>query len=71
MWTVDNCFFQSGRGGWLSYGIGVVLLHLVIRILPFLDNFVVWTVTNVLHDLVRSILALPDEVERSWLSFLA
>ncbi|KAI6059812.1 ORM1-like protein [Aix galericulata] len=49
----------SGRGSWLAYGLAVGALHVVLLSVPVLSVPVVWTLTNVLHNLVSAGPALP------------
>ncbi|GFU22915.1 ORM1-like protein 3 [Nephila pilipes] len=45
-----NSLWLNSRGMWLSYLIGILLLHLVILSFPFLSVAWVWTLTNVAHN---------------------
>jgi hypothetical protein len=47
-----NSSWLNGKGLWLSYGLGVLLLHLILLCLPFLSTAVAWTLTNLIHNLV-------------------
>ena len=47
-----NSSWLNGKGLWLSYGLGVLLLHLILLSLPFLSTAVAWTLTNLIHNLV-------------------
>ncbi|GFR24823.1 ORM1-like protein 3 [Trichonephila clavata] len=45
-----NSLWLNSRGMWLSYLIGILLLHLVLLSFPFLSVACVWTLTNVAHN---------------------
>lgn len=47
-----NSSWLNGKGLWLSYGLGVLLLHLILLSLPFLSTAVAWTLTNLIHNMV-------------------
>lgn len=47
-----NSLWLNSRGMWLSYTIGVLLLHLILLSFPFLSVAWVWTLTNILHNTV-------------------
>ncbi|XP_005006481.1 ORM1-like protein 2 [Cavia porcellus] len=47
-----NTRVMNSRGIWLAYIILVGLLHVVLLSIPFLSIPVVWTLTNVIHNLV-------------------
>ncbi|NWH67302.1 ORML2 protein, partial [Geococcyx californianus] len=47
-----NTRVMSSRGVWLAYGISVGILHLILLSIPFLSIPVVWTLTNIIHNLV-------------------
>ncbi|MBN3291899.1 ORML2 protein, partial [Polypterus senegalus] len=47
-----NTRVMNSRGIWLAYLIFVSLLHLVLLSIPFLSVPLVWTLTNVIHNLV-------------------
>ncbi|CAG2107177.1 unnamed protein product, partial [Medioppia subpectinata] len=47
-----NARWLSSRGMWLSYGCGVLVLHLALLSFPFLSVAWVWTLTNCIHNLV-------------------
>ncbi|NXS53516.1 ORML2 protein, partial [Brachypteracias leptosomus] len=51
-----NTRVLSSRGVWLAYGISVGILHLVLLSVPFLSLPVVWTLTNLIHNLVMYVL---------------
>lgn len=47
-----NHSWLSARGGWVSYTLGVILLHVVIRTIPLVHGPYAWTLTNVVHNVV-------------------
>lgn len=47
-----NTRVMNSRGMWLSYILGIGLLHIVLLSIPFVSVPVVWTLTNLLHNLV-------------------
>uniref|UniRef100_T1JB06 ORM1-like protein 3 n=1 Tax=Strigamia maritima TaxID=126957 RepID=T1JB06_STRMM len=47
-----NSSWLSSRGVWLAYGIAVLLLHLILLSFPFLSVAAVWSLTNVIHNMV-------------------
>lgn len=49
-----NCSWLSNRGGWISYLLGLGIGHAILLSIPVLDLRVVWTLTNVIHSVVRS-----------------
>lgn len=52
-----NTRVMNSRGIWLAYSISVALLHIILLSIPFFSVPVVWTLTNVIHNLVgRTIL---------------
>lgn len=46
-----NSSWLNSRGSWLSYGIAVLALHLILLSFPFLSVASVWTLTNLCHNL--------------------
>uniref|UniRef100_A0A8D0U633 ORM1-like protein n=1 Tax=Sus scrofa TaxID=9823 RepID=A0A8D0U633_PIG len=46
-----NTWVMNSRGMWLTYALGVGLLHIVLLSIPFLSVPVAWTLTNVIHKL--------------------
>ena len=48
-----NTRVMNSRGMWLTYALGVGLLHIVLLSIPFFSVPVAWTLTNVIHNLVR------------------
>ncbi|XP_031460278.1 ORM1-like protein 1 isoform X1 [Phasianus colchicus] len=46
-----NTRVMSSRGMWLTYTLGVGLLHIVLLSIPFFSVPVAWTLTNVIHNL--------------------
>ncbi|NXW66497.1 ORML2 protein, partial [Eurystomus gularis] len=51
-----NTRVMNSRGIWLAYGISVAILHVVLLSIPFFSVPVVWTLTNVIHNLVMYVL---------------
>lgn len=49
-----NTRVMNSRGIWLAYIILVGLLHVVLLSIPFFSIPVVWTLTNVIHNLVST-----------------
>lgn len=49
-----NTRVMNSRGIWLAYVILVGLLHVVLLSIPFFSIPVVWTLTNVIHNLVST-----------------
>lgn len=49
-----NTRVMNSRGLWLTYALGVGLLHIVFLSIPFCSVPVAWTVTNIIHNLVRT-----------------
>lgn len=49
-----NTRVMNSRGIWLSYVLAIGLLHVVLLSIPFVSVPVVWTLTNLIHNLVRS-----------------
>lgn len=49
-----NTRVMSSRGMWLSYVLGIGLLHVILLSIPFASVPVVWTLTNLLHNLVSA-----------------
>ena len=54
IWTSvnPNSSWLNGKGFWLSYTLGVLLLHLVLLCIPVLTTAQAWTLTNVIHNMV-------------------
>uniref|UniRef100_A0A8C9ETS0 ORMDL sphingolipid biosynthesis regulator 1 n=1 Tax=Pavo cristatus TaxID=9049 RepID=A0A8C9ETS0_PAVCR len=50
-----NTRVMSSRGMWLTYTLGVGLLHIVLLSIPFFSVPVAWTLTNVIHNLVSTL----------------
>lgn len=48
-----NTRVMNSRGIWLSYVLGIGLLHVVLLSIPFFSVPVVWTLTNIIHNMVR------------------
>lgn len=51
-----NTRVMNSRGIWLSYVLAIGLLHVVLLSIPFVSVPVVWTLTNLIHNLVRACL---------------
>ncbi|XP_055734953.1 ORM1-like protein 1 isoform X2 [Salvelinus fontinalis] len=45
-----NTRVMNSRGIWLTYALGVGMLHIVLLSIPFFGVAVVWTLTNVIHN---------------------
>ncbi|KAA8588370.1 hypothetical protein FQN60_001564 [Etheostoma spectabile] len=45
-----NTRVMNSRGIWLTYALGVGILHVVLLSIPFFSVPVVWTLTNVIHN---------------------
>jgi len=45
-----NVSWLGSRGMWLTYGIGVTMLHLFLLSVPFLTIPMAWTLTNLIHN---------------------
>uniref|UniRef100_A0A673GET7 ORMDL sphingolipid biosynthesis regulator 1 n=1 Tax=Sinocyclocheilus rhinocerous TaxID=307959 RepID=A0A673GET7_9TELE len=45
-----NTRVMNSRGIWLTYALGVGMLHIVLLSIPFFSVPVVWTLTNVIHN---------------------
>lgn len=54
-----NTRVMNSRGIWLTYALGVGILHIVLLSIPFFSVPVVWTLTNIIHNFVSHILTLP------------
>jgi hypothetical protein len=48
-----NTRVMNSRGIWLSYVLAIGLLHVVLLSIPFVSVPVVWTLTNLIHNMVR------------------
>ncbi|XP_075381616.1 ORM1-like protein 2 isoform X3 [Mycteria americana] len=51
-----NTRVMNSRGIWLAYVISVGVLHVVLLSIPFFSVPVVWTLTNVIHNLAMYLL---------------
>ncbi|KAJ8251827.1 hypothetical protein GJAV_G00225850 [Gymnothorax javanicus] len=51
-----NTQVMNSRGIWLSYILGIGLLHLVLLSIPCVSVPVVWTLTNLIHNLCMYLL---------------
>ncbi len=49
-----NTRVMNSRGIWLTYMLLTVVLHIVLLSIPFFTVPIVWTLTNVIHNLVSS-----------------
>lgn len=47
-----NTRVMNSRGMWLSYILGIGLLHIILLSIPVVSVPVVWTLTNLIHNLV-------------------
>lgn len=47
-----NTRVMNSRGIWLAYLLLTTVLHIVLLSIPFFSVPVVWTLTNVIHNLV-------------------
>ncbi|XP_036091984.1 ORM1-like protein 1 isoform X2 [Rousettus aegyptiacus] len=50
-----NTRVMNSRGMWLTYALGVGLLHIVLLSIPFFSVPVAWTLTNVIHNLLYKV----------------
>ncbi|XP_008947566.1 PREDICTED: ORM1-like protein 3 [Merops nubicus] len=48
-----NTRVMNSRGIWLSYILGIGLLHVVLLSIPFFSVPVVWTLTNIIHNMPK------------------
>ncbi|MGH0150103.1 UNVERIFIED_CONTAM: hypothetical protein FKN15_016391 [Acipenser sinensis] len=55
-----NTRVMNSRGIWVAYLILVAVLHVVLLSIPFFSVPLVWTLTNVIHNLVRGGGDLPQ-----------
>uniref|UniRef100_A0A665WBZ8 ORMDL sphingolipid biosynthesis regulator 3 n=1 Tax=Echeneis naucrates TaxID=173247 RepID=A0A665WBZ8_ECHNA len=51
-----NTRVMNSRGMWLSYILGIGLLHVILLSIPFVSVPVVWTLTNLIHNLCMYLL---------------
>ncbi|KAM9559018.1 ORM1-like protein 3 isoform 2-T2 [Salvelinus alpinus] len=51
-----NTRVMNSRGIWLSYLLGIGLLHVILLSIPFASVPVVWTLTNLIHNLCMYLL---------------
>lgn len=58
-----NTRVMNSRGIWLTYLLLTVVLHIVLLSIPFITVPLVWTLTNVIHNLV----SYDDPLCRPWL----
>jgi len=47
-----NSTFFNSRGMWVTYILIIGIVHYMLLCLPFLSVALVWTITNVLHNVV-------------------
>lgn len=47
-----NTRVMNSRGIWLTYLLLTVVLHIILLSIPFLTVPLVWTLTNIIHNLV-------------------
>ncbi|XP_014252871.1 ORM1-like protein [Cimex lectularius] len=45
-----NSNYMKSRGLWLSYLIGILILHLILLSVPMLSIPMAWTLTNLIHN---------------------
>lgn len=55
-----NSGWLNSRGMWLSYLIGVLIIHIALLSIPFLTTAWAWTLTSVIHNLVSFSCVDPD-----------
>ena len=55
-----NSSWLNGKGFWLSYFCGVLILHLMLLCLPFLSTATAWTLTNLIHNLVLLVCSITN-----------
>lgn len=53
-----NAFWLNSRGMWAGYLVTVVVLHGLIMGVPFISTGMAWTLTHVIHNLVRASIPL-------------
>lgn len=63
-----NTRVMNSRGMWLTYALGVGMLHIVLLSIPFFSVPVAWTLTNVIHNLVST--PLVSKLEKLFLCYL-
>ncbi|XP_062270065.1 ORM1-like protein 3 isoform X1 [Platichthys flesus] len=51
-----NTRVMNSRGMWLSYILGIGLLHIILLSIPFASVPVVWTLTNLIHNVCMYLL---------------
>ncbi|GAA6085423.1 ORM1-like protein 3 [Tachysurus ichikawai] len=51
-----NTRVMNSRGMWLSYLLGIGLLHIILLSIPFVSVPVVWTLTNLIHNMCMYLL---------------
>ncbi|KAH0626873.1 hypothetical protein JD844_002148 [Phrynosoma platyrhinos] len=55
-----NTRVMNSRGIWLSYVLGIGLLHVILLSIPFFSVPVVWTLTNIIHNMHKEIYFLTS-----------
>lgn len=50
-----NTTWLQSRGLWISYALGVLTLHLILLSVPILSVALAWTLTNLIHNTVRTV----------------
>lgn len=49
-----NSSWLHSRGMWFAYLTGVAIVHFALLSIPFLSVPVVWTLTNLIHNMVQN-----------------
>lgn len=62
-----NTRVMNSRGIWLTYLLLTVVLHIVLLSIPFFTVPLVWTLTNVIHNMVSSFAYLVPHFCQSYL----
>lgn len=45
--------YLNSKGMWIFYSLLVALLHWIVLSIPFISVAAAWTITNVIHNVVR------------------
>lgn len=61
-----NTRVMNSRGMWLTYALGVGLLHIVFLSIPFCSVPVAWTLTNIIHNLVSPRILAGEVAQDIW-----
>ncbi|NP_001128176.2 ORM1-like protein 1 [Rattus norvegicus] len=61
-----NTRVMNSRGMWLTYALGVGLLHIVFLSIPFCSVPVAWTLTNIIHNLVSPCILAGEVAQDIW-----